>query len=160
MPIFMRIEGIDGSATAAGYERWFELFSYSWGESNASAALTGGGAGAGKVSMGDFFVMMPSGRGAPMLAYHCAAARSLPAVQIHFANATGEGLEPYQRWTLENVRITSYQTGASSGDLPTDSVSLNFTKIKFEQAVQTPTGGVRYQEFHWDLRNSSGGQTP
>lgn len=160
MPIYMKIEGVDGDVTAQGYEKWHELFSYSWGESNAGAAGGGGGGGAGKVTMQDFNVMMRSGRGAPIIAHACAAGTQLPAVQVDVVLTSGEQSSVYQRWTLRPAQVTSYQTGASGSEIPVDNVSMRFRTIKFEQALQSETGGTRFQSFTWDVAQGRGSFVP
>lgn len=56
---------------------------------------------------------------------------------------TGE-LEPmtYLTIKLTDVLVTSYQVGGSGagGTAPTESLSLNFTKIEFEYKPQSPDG--------------------
>jgi|SRR5688572_28700107 len=159
MPIFMQFEGIEGDATAQGHERWHEIFSFSWGESN-STSTSGQGGGSGRVSMSDLNITLRSGKGSPQFAYACANGSFLPAVQMEVVLPSAAENVVYQRWTLSNVVISSYQTGGSGGEAPTESLSLNFTKIKYEQAVQAATGGVRYQTFIWDVRANQGSVTP
>ena len=116
MPIYMKYEGIDGDVTAQGYERWHEAFSFSWGESNAPSHAGGGGGGTGKVSMSDLNVMMRSGRGSPQFAHICASGSLLPAVQMEVVFQSSAEPIAYQKWTLSNVLITSYQVGGSGGE--------------------------------------------
>lgn len=160
MPIYMQFAGIEGDSSAQGHERWHEIFSFSWGESNSPVTGGGGGGGAGRVSMSDLNVTLRSGKGSPQFAFACANGNFLPAVQMDVVLPSAGENVVYQRWTLSNAFITSYQTGGSGGEAPTESLSLNFTKIKFEQAVQSATGAVRYQVFFWDVRANQGSVIP
>lgn len=160
MPIFIKIDGVDGDVTAEGYEKWHEVYSYSWGESHSTGGGGGGGGGAGKVAMQDMHITTRSGRGAPVLAHACAAGKHIPSVQIELVMQTNDQATAYQRWTLTNVQITSYQTGGSGSEIPVDSLSMGFRTIKFEQAVQSPTGGTRFQSFTWDLAQGRGSVVP
>jgi len=160
MPIYMKIEGIDGDVHAEGHENWHEIFSFSWGESQSASNSQGGGGGAGRVSMSDLTVMKMSGKGSPLLMFACASGKLLPAVQMEMVRTTeGQGLI-LQRWTLTNAMITSFQVSGSGGEVPTESISLNYTKIKYEQGVATPNGGIRYQDCTWDLRLNQGSFNP
>lgn len=160
MPIYMKIEGVEGDVTAPGYERWHEVLSFSWGESNSSSAGPGGGSGAGKVSMSDLNTMMLSGKGQAQLMFFCASGRLLPAVQMEVAISREGVLETFQRWTLNSATISSFQTSGAGGEKPINSLSMNFTKIKFEQAVENPNGQVRFQTMTWDLARNSGNYNP
>lgn len=161
MPIYMQYEGIQGDVTEQRHENWHEAFSFSWGESHPVSTSSGGGGGSGRVSMSDLNVMMRSGKGSPQFMYACASGTFLPAVQMEVVlPSAGEPGVVYQRWTLTNVMITSYQVSGSGGEAPTESLSLNFTKVKYEQAVVTPSGGVRYQDCTWDLRLNQGSVNP
>jgi hypothetical protein len=44
---FLKIDGIDGEATATGHEDQIEILSFSWGVSNPSALAQHGGSGSG-----------------------------------------------------------------------------------------------------------------
>ena len=160
MPIYMQFDGIEGDATAQGHERWHEVFSFSWGESLAVSGGGGGGCSTGRVNMSDLSVMKSSGKGSPQLMFACASGKLLPAVQMDVVLSAGEEPIVFQRWTLTNVLITSFQVSGSGGEAPTESLSLNYSKIKYEQAVRAADGSVRYQNAIWDLRANAGSVTP
>jgi type VI secretion system secreted protein Hcp len=46
--------------------------------------------------------------------------------------------KPYLTITLSDVLVSSYQEGNGGGGKPTESISLNFTKIEFKYAKQQP----------------------
>jgi type VI secretion system secreted protein Hcp len=51
--------------------------------------------------------------------------------------------------------VSSYQTGGSegAGDVPFDSVALNFAKVEVEYKPQKPDGSAGAPErFGWDLK--------
>ena len=160
MPIYMKFDGIEGDVHEVDHENWHEAFSFSWGESLAISNTGAGGGSTGRVSMSDLNVMMSSGKGSPLFMFYCASGRLLPAVQMEVVRPTeGHGLV-LQRWTLSNAMITSFQVSGSGGESPTEAMSLNFTKIKYEQAVVEPNGLVRYQNCIWDVRANTGSFVP
>ena len=58
------------------------------------------------------------------------------------ARKAGKGQEEYLKITLENVLVTSYQSGGSTAALPVDQFSLNFDKITVMYRVQNDDGSV------------------
>ena len=123
MPIYMKVAGIEGDVTAEGFEKWFEVFAFSWGETNPVIAF-GGGGGTGRVQMSDFNVFKRSGKGSPPLFLACASGELLPAVQVVVTNNSTDQHMVIQRWALDNVRITSFQVSGAGGEVPTESLSL------------------------------------
>lgn len=158
MPIYMRIEGIDGASTGEHRRNWFDVFSFSWGETNMGVRGGGGGGGAGKVNMSDFNIAKPSGKGSPALFLFCANGRHLPAVQIEVTEVRQEEEMVMQRYTLNDCLISSYQTSGDGGGEPVESLSFDFGKITFVQTYFMADGSVRTQTAWWDvLRNQGGG---
>lgn len=153
MPIYMQIQGIDGDVTAEGFEGWFEVFSFSWGVTNHSTGV-GGGGGAGRPTFSDLSVMKPAGKGSPALFVNCASGRHFARAEVDVAMATEGSLTVFEKFLLSDCLITSYQIGGSGGERPTESLSLNFTKIEFRQLVQNSEGVFDYQHAGWDLRSN------
>ena len=140
MPIYMHIEGIPGESQAEGHHNEFDIYAFSWGETNTRALGGGGGAGSGKVSMQDFHFTKPAGKSSPKLFLACASGRHLPAVQIVVTTLGNEREQNLQRYVLSDCIISSYQTGGDGDSRPTESLSLNFTKIEFSQWVFRDNG--------------------
>lgn len=152
MPIYMKYDGIDGDVTAQGHERWMEVYSFSWGVNRALGFSGGGGGGTLRFSALNTF--KPTGKGSPTLMLACCQGRLLPAVQMELTRMDGQGQEQvFQKVRLENVIISSYQSsGDGGGSIPSESVSLNFTKITYGVAV-----GAGVEEAFWDIPGNSGG---
>lgn len=154
MPIFMKYDGIDGDVTAKGHEKWIELQSYSMGCENARRAGSGGGTG--KVSFSDLSFTKRSGKSSALLMLACANGKSAKQVIVeNMRNVGGGGQEVFQRITLEDVVVSSYQVNAEQGSVPHEELSLNFTKIKFEQRVASPTAANQFETMTWNLKTNS-----
>src|SRR3546814_1745445 len=74
--------------------------------------------------------------------------------------ASGKGGQvEYLKVTMNDVMVSSYQTGGSSGasSIPMDQFSLNFVKIKYEYMPQKPDGtlegAVRSEEHTSELQS-------
>jgi type VI secretion system secreted protein Hcp len=157
MPIYMRIEGIDGEVTNDQFPNWLEVYSFSWGESRPVSTTTGGGgATSGRLEMSDFYVAKPSGKGSPKLMFACASGKHLPAVQIVETKAVDGRQVVVQRYSLTDCLITSFQVSGDGGSTPSESLSLNFTKIEFRQTYFNADGQGTFQTATWDLRSNSG----
>ena len=137
----LKIDGIDGESNQKGHEKWMELQSWSWGETNAGSSGLGSGAGSGKVSMQDFHFVIEYGISSPKLFVDCATGRHIPTAELHIRKAGGEQ-QVFVTWKFTDVLISSYQTGGSGGGspLPIDQVAFNFTKLEMEYKPQNKDG--------------------
>jgi type VI secretion system secreted protein Hcp len=140
---YLKIDGVDGDSTDRGLEGAIEIESWSWGATQgASAHGAGGGGGAGKVVMQDFHFTMKTGKASPQLFLLCATGQHIKQATLT-ARKAGGTQETFLTVKLSDVLISSYQTGASSGDVvPTDQVSLNFTKIEYAVRPVMPDGSL------------------
>jgi type VI secretion system secreted protein Hcp len=138
---FLKIDGIEGESQDSKHSKEIELESWSWGETQTGTQRIGGGGGAGKVAMQDFNFVMSVNKASPKLMLACATGQHIPKVILTCRKAGGEQQE-YLTWTFSDVLISSYQSGGTiNGDvLPTDQISLNFSKIEVEYKEQKPDG--------------------
>lgn len=155
---FLKIDGIEGESGDHKHKSEIELMSWSWGESNSGTSGYGGGGGAGKVNMNDFSFSMKNSKASPKLMLACANGQHIKKAVLTCRKA-GKEQQEYLQYTFEDLLVTSYQTGGSHGDeIPIDSISLNFSKIKTVYKEQKPDGtlggGIN---FHWDLKANKGG---
>jgi type VI secretion system secreted protein Hcp len=136
----LEIEGIKGESTDAKHKDWIEVLSFSWGASNSSAAGSGGGAG--KASFQDMHFTMKVDKASPKLMLACATGQPIPTVKFIVSRAdaaTGETTD-YYTVILSNVLVSSYKSsgppqppaGATTVEPLTASLSLNYTKIKWD----------------------------
>jgi type VI secretion system secreted protein Hcp len=110
-----------------------------------------GGGGAGKVSMQDFSFTKYVDKASPKLFEALATGKHLKEVKL---TLRGSSQVEYLTITLTDVLVSSYSTGGSSSeDRPTESVSLNFAKIKMSYVEQDASGRAgAATEFGWDLK--------
>lgn len=151
---FLQIDGIPGESQDSRHKDAIEISSYSWGTSNPSTLGAGGGGGSGKVSMQDFHFTMHVSKASPQLFLAVATGKHFPKAELFIRKAGGEQQE-YLKWTLTDVMVTSYQTGGANGDIPTEQVSLNFTKIQMEYKPQMADGSLGSAvKAGWDLKQN------
>ncbi len=138
---FLKIDGIEGESQDSKHKNEIELQSWSWGESQAGTHGVGAGGGAGKVQMQDFHFVFTHTKASPKLFLACANGEHIKKAVLTCRKA-GKEQQEYLKVTISDFLVSSYQTGgaAASSILPSDQVSLNFTKIEFEYKAQKPDG--------------------
>ena len=140
---FLNIDGIKGESPDDKHKDEIQLLSWSWGEAQSGSFSGGGGGGTGKVNMQDFHFTMHTNKASPALFVNCATGAHITKAQLTCRKAGGKQ-EEYLKISFDDLLISSYQTGASSGgdELPVDQISFNFAKIKMEYAQQNSKGGL------------------
>lgn len=129
--MFLKIDGIDGDSSAHKHKGEIELLSFSWGITNKTSN-TGGGGGAGKPVVQDFTVVKEIGSSSPHLMEKCCSGEHIPSVSLTLASK--ETRQEYLKIKLEDVLISSYQTGGSGGSVPMDQVSFSFRSVDIQAA--------------------------
>jgi len=137
---FLKIDGIEGESHDDKHKGEIDLLSWSWGESQQGTFSGGGGGGAGKVSMQDFHFVMKVNKSSPKLLLGCATGEHIKKAVLTCRKA-GKEQQEYLKITFSDVLVSSFQTGGSHGDtVPSDQISLNFTKIEYEYKEQKQDG--------------------
>ena len=110
---FLKLEGIQGETKDKAHKGWIDLNSYSLDRAGQTI----------QVSCNN------TPRSSAKIALFCAQGTHIKKAVLHVRKSGGD----YMKIELENVLITSYQTSSSSSSsgVPTDTFSLNFTKISF-----------------------------
>jgi type VI secretion system secreted protein Hcp len=138
---FLKIDGIDGESQDSKHKGDIDVDSWSWGESQLGSHAAGGGGGAGKVSMQDFHFVMKVNKSSPKLLLACATGEHIKTGTLVCRKA-GKDQQEYLKIKMSDLLVSSYQTGGSAGAgvLPSDQISLNYSKIEFEYKEQKPDG--------------------
>lgn len=89
----------------------------------------------------------------PALYKACAAADNLTEAKLHIGRTTAGNYLALMTYVLTNPMISSITTGGSGeGDMPMETLTLNFSKITLEyvqQGIDTASPGK--DSFGWDL---------
>jgi len=129
------IDGVPGESTAV--PDGIDLLSFGWGVQNVAH----GHSETGRVEFNDLTITKKLDKSSPKLLLASAEAERLPSATL---TARKDGSqEPYLTVTLINVLVSNYQTAGScmDGGVPTDQVSLNYTKIDWTYRQQGADGG-------------------
>ena len=151
---FLKLEGIDGESADHKHKASIDLESWSWGESQTGTHSGGGGGGAGKVQMQDFHFVMKINKASPKLMLACASGEHIKKATLTCRKA-GKEQQEFLKVTMTDLLVSSYQTGGSghADIVPTDQISLNYSKIEFEYKEQKPDGTLGgATKAGWDVK--------
>jgi type VI secretion system secreted protein Hcp len=137
--MFLKLGDIKGESTDERHQDWIEIESFSWGTSQALPAVQAAAA-AGKVSLQDFHFVQRVNKSSPILMQAVCTGEHLPDAILAVSRKAGEKQQDYLIVKLEDVLVSSYQTGGSSGaDAPMEQISLNFNKVSLEYIANDGT---------------------
>ncbi len=152
---YLKLEGIDGEATADGFDKQIGVYSFSWGASNPTSITPGkGGIASSRVAVSSFNFMKQVDKSSVPLFQACCKGTHITKATLTLRKATGSKQEGFLIYTLEDVMVESVQQSGSSGgdDTPTESISLAFAKIEMEYKMQGKDGKlVAAGQGSWDL---------
>jgi type VI secretion system secreted protein Hcp len=139
---FLLVDGIKGESQDKKHKDEIDIESWSWGCVQTGTHETGGGGGAGKVAFNDATCTKKYDKSSPMLWKACATGQHIKKAVLTCRKA-GKEQQEYLKVIMEDLLVSSYQTGGSSGDIvPTESISFNFTKVEFIYKEQKPDGSL------------------
>jgi type VI secretion system secreted protein Hcp len=139
---FLKIEGIEGDSTVKGEEHAIEIRSFEFSAtSSASLGSATGGLASGKRTFSPIVIQKPvdSASVALFKAFLQGEGAIRGPVEIDFVKTVGDTAVTYLKFDLGNVLVSSYAI-STSADRPTESISLNFTKIQETFIPQNPRG--------------------
>lgn len=139
---FLKIDGIEGESNDAKHAKEIQILGFNWGESQpVSIPFTSGG-GSGKVSMQDLTFTMYACKASPKLFLCCAEGEHIKEATL-VARKAGGSQEEFYQIKLEEVLVSSYNTGGGGGSsLPIDTVTLAFAKINYQYRPQKDKGAL------------------
>jgi type VI secretion system secreted protein Hcp len=126
---FLKLDGIKGESKDAKYLDQIVIDSFSWGISQTGASA----GGVGKVSVHDVSVTKSVDKSSPILMLRCITGEHIPEGLFSYTKPTPQGQVEFLRIKLTDILVTGYNFGTGGGGstaLPTDSLSLNFSKIE------------------------------
>jgi len=142
MPIYMNYDSlaIKGGVTEDGHKDWVELNSFQWGVGRGISSPTGGTADreSSAPSVSEITVTKASDASTVKLVNEALQGEGKTVI-IDFAKTDKGKLEVYMTYTLTETMISGYST-SSGGDRPTESLSLNFTKVECKNTPNKAVG--------------------
>jgi type VI secretion system secreted protein Hcp len=152
MPIYVTWDGIAGDVTAAGYEKQIEVNSFQFGIGRGIGSPMGSTADreSSAPSVSEVVVTKATDSASTAL-FEASLYGEGKKVTLNFVKTDAGQLETFLSYELQEVLVSGYSM-SSGGDNPSESVSLNFTKIIMKN---TPTGSLgdtgTVMPTGWDL---------
>jgi len=158
--MFMKIGDIKGESTDKKYEKAIDVLGWSWGISNTGTTHQGSGGGSGKASVQDltFTKYTDAATHALLLSASNGTHHKKANLVVRKAGGKGAPIE-YIKIEMEEVLVTAVSCGGSGGeDRLTESVSLNFSKVKYEYVPQKADGSPdSAKEMVYDIAENTNG---
>ena len=152
--MFLKLSGIKGESKDHKHGGEIHVESFSWGMNQTGAHGTGGGGGAGKVSVHDISLTKYLDTSSTALMYHCASGKHIPEGLITVRKAGDKPLE-YLKIKLTDILVSGVQHAGHGSDLLTENLTLNFAKFQVEYFEQKPDGsGSPAGAMGWDIKKN------
>lgn len=145
---YLKLDGIEGESADAAFKNQIQILSWSMGGTQVTTVAGTGGSGAGKADLADLHIMKYYDKASSHLFKTLVAGTHIKTGVLSAIKAGANG-KPYLKVSFEELFVTSLQQSASN-EVPTESVSFSYNKIKIEYSVQneqgilTAVGAVNY----------------
>ena len=140
MPIYMKYDGIEGDTTEEGHAKWIEVNSFQWGVGRGIASPVGGSLDRESSAPSVSEITITKAQDTATIKLIDASFQGEgKTVNIDFCKTDKGKLEVYLTYTLTNTMISGYSI-SSGGDRPSESLSLNFTKVEVKMNQNDATG--------------------
>ncbi|MFL5331572.1 MAG: Hcp family type VI secretion system effector [Gemmataceae bacterium] len=151
----MQFEGVKGEVTAPGYIGWIELYSAQMGTNRRVTNPTGRGTNreSNVPSVSEIVVTKPQDNASTGL-FQASLRGEGKKVKIVFTKKEGKVETSYMEIELEGTMVSNYNVSGHGGDdqrKPMESLSLNFTQIKFKTTGPVNPDADKPERAQWDL---------
>ena len=152
MPIYMKYAALKGDVTADGHKDWIELNSMQWGVGRGISSPTGASADRESSAPSISEITVTKAQDVSTIALLNEAYQGEGVdVTIDLCKTDKGKLETYLSYILTNCMISGYSV-SSGGDRPSESLSLNFTKIEVKSDQMAPdNSGATNAAVTYDL---------
>lgn len=140
---FLQISDIKGESTDADHKDWIEVLSFNWGVSQmaSGSASSSGGGSTQRADFQDLSIVKELDSSSPLLNKACWGGKHIGKVVLELNRAAGDKRQPYMKYEMENVIISSVSIGGGGGGVPTESVTFNYGRINTVYTKQARKGG-------------------
>ena len=137
--MFLKLDGIQGESQDKTHKNEIELLTYQFGVHQQGTMVAGTGGGAGKATFEDLHFTKRVDKSSPNLFVAAASGSHIATAIVTVRKAGGDQVE-YLKITMNDVIISSFNSSGHEGDVPLESITFNFTKVKKEYSPQNPDG--------------------
>jgi type VI secretion system secreted protein Hcp len=144
MPAFMKLGDIQGESTDQGHKGWILLESLSMAiHRSVAPGAKDNQRSRGETTPGDVVVVRQLDKSSVKMQEACASGKFFDDVEVHFCTQVKNKAEPYLKYKLSNVIITSYgfHGNAASSPQPSEEATLGYTKAEWTYVELDPKTG-------------------
>src|SRR3954470_14454562 len=106
---FLRVDGIPGESTDKKHAGEIAVESFAWGETNSGSTFgSGGGGGAGRVSIQDLHVTARTSKAGPNLLLACASGTHVKSAVLSARRAGSKQPGDFLTFSLSDVLVATY----------------------------------------------------
>jgi type VI secretion system secreted protein Hcp len=140
MAIYMQYAKIDGAVTTEGFAKWIELGSFQLGVGRAISSATRSDTNreASEPSISEITVSKNMDVASLGMFQESLASEMNNTVVIKFTTTTKNKVTEFLAYTLTNVGLSGYSISSGPEGIPSESLSLNFTKIEMKFTGMNP----------------------
>ena len=155
MPIYIKYGDIKGDVTAEGHkgtDGWVEVSSFQFGIGRGISSAAGGGADreSSAPSVSEIVVTKTMDKSSYRWFEESLWGEGAE-VQIDFCKTDKDKLEVYTSYKLSDCMVSGYSV-SSGGDRPSESISINFTKILYEfNEMNSKNASGETPKAGWDI---------
>ncbi len=152
---YIKIGSIEGEATDAKHPQWIELQSMQFGVSRSISPPSGGSSNreASAPSISEISITKKMDKSSPSLFLNAVGGSgTIETVTLELVDSATS--QVMYRLTLNDVLVSSQSNSGSAdtgSERPTETISLNFTKIKMEYFVVDSKGSTAIPAVGYDL---------
>lgn len=154
MPIYMQYGSIQGEVTTASYEKWIELNSFQWGVGRSVSMPMGGGVSKRESSdpmLSEITVTKDMDSTSTKFFAESTVGKMDTTVKLAQTRTKAGGeTETFLLYTFSNCAVSGYST-SSGGDRPSESLSINYTKLEMKYTSFDVKGTAKPDVFTYDL---------
>jgi type VI secretion system secreted protein Hcp len=127
---FLKLDGIEGESTQKDHKGEILINGFSL-SAQGGAQASGGGGGAGKVSVQSFQITKSLDKSSPLLFQAVATGKHIKEAVLSFTRKAGGTQQTYLKFDFQDVLISSVQDGSGASDkVASEQVTFAFQKCK------------------------------
>jgi type VI secretion system secreted protein Hcp len=136
--IVLKVGKIQGESLVTKHEKEIDVLEWSWGLTQSASAHIGTGAGSGSADVRDLTITKYVDAASPTLIQECFFGHDHKEATLTVLKAGGKSAIEMVKMTMSGtVFVSSVNTGhPTPDDRYTETVTLNFAKVKFEYTGQ------------------------
>jgi len=158
MAIYLKFGDVKGHVTTDGYKDWIECSSFHWGVSRhiGSAARHAHGREHSEPTLQEVTVTKHADTSSPKLFLDAVGGKLDTKATLKFTTTTKGKVDCFLTYEFENTGLSHYSL-SSSGDVPVETLSLNFTKITKSYTSMDPGRSGSPERVSYDLTKMKAG---